>query len=113
MVIDSPPLTEVIDALPLAQLADEVLVVVRPGRSRLTKLKQLEEILTNQGAPASGLVLVGTILAGVTEYGYGYEPDERDLPRGARNHQRGDAEDGERTGRRQQTAPTRDRPRRT
>ncbi len=114
VVIDSPPLTEVIDALPLAQLADEVLIVVRPGRSRLTKLQQLEEILTNQGAPASGLVVVGTTLAGVAEYGYGYEPDEGVLAGGGeRNHQRGAAEDGERAGRRQQTAPTRDRPRRT
>ena len=33
MIIDSPPLTEVIDALALAEHADELLLVIRLGRS--------------------------------------------------------------------------------
>jgi non-specific protein-tyrosine kinase len=59
VVIDSPPLTEVIDALPFAQLADEVLIVARLDRSRLNKLAELDELLYEYGAASSGLLLVG------------------------------------------------------
>ncbi len=71
VVIDSPPLTAVIDALPLAQLADEILLVVRVGHSRLTKLAQLAEILNNQGAYATGIVMVGGPRAELGHYSYG------------------------------------------
>lgn len=59
VVIDSPPLTEVIDTLPLAKLADDVLIVARLGASRLSKLAELHDLLVEQGTRASGLVLVG------------------------------------------------------
>jgi len=59
VVIDSPPLTAVVDALPLAQFADEVLVVARLSRSRLGKLADLDELLRQQGASITGLVVVG------------------------------------------------------
>jgi Mrp family chromosome partitioning ATPase len=75
VVIDSPPLTAVIDALPLAQFADEVLVVVRSGQTRIAKLVHLEEILSNQGAYPSGIVLVGATGAGAVGYTYGYDYD--------------------------------------
>ncbi len=68
VVIDAPPLTAVIDALPLAQLADEVLVVVRLGQTRLAKLANLDDLLSHQGARPTGLVLVGGSDRG--EYGY-------------------------------------------
>jgi succinoglycan biosynthesis transport protein ExoP len=71
VVIDSPPLTAVIDALPLAQLADEILLVVRAGHSRLTKLAQLAEILNNQGAYPTGVVMVGGSTAQLGAYSYG------------------------------------------
>lgn len=64
VVIDSPPLTAVIDALPFAQLSDEVLIVARFDRSRLGRLAELEELLREHGAPASGLVLVGDAPSG-------------------------------------------------
>ena len=38
VVIDSPPITDVIDALPLAAVADEVLIVARLGESKFSKL---------------------------------------------------------------------------
>ena len=38
VIIDSPPLTEVIDALPLVQMTDDVVVVVRLGRTHINKL---------------------------------------------------------------------------
>jgi capsular exopolysaccharide synthesis family protein len=59
VVIDSPPLTAVVDALPLARYADEVLVVARLGRSRLGKLADLDELLGQQGAAVTGLVVIG------------------------------------------------------
>lgn len=59
VVIDSPPLTEIIDALPLAQEASEVLVVVRLGRSRTGKLIELGEMLTQHEIEPAGIALVG------------------------------------------------------
>lgn len=59
VVIDSPPLTAVIDALPLAQFADEVLIVARLGRSKISKIVELTELLAQFGAGPSGIVLVG------------------------------------------------------
>jgi succinoglycan biosynthesis transport protein ExoP len=76
VVIDSPPLTTVIDALPLAQLADDVVVVARMGESRLNKLADLEELLANQGAAASGVVLVGSTLGRFHRYDYYQQESE-------------------------------------
>jgi capsular exopolysaccharide synthesis family protein len=59
VVIDSPPLTEIIDALPLAQEATDVLIVVRLGRSRSGKVVQLGEMLTQHGITPAGIALVG------------------------------------------------------
>src|SRR5436305_5862720 len=59
VVIDSPPLSEVIDALPLAQRADEVLVVVRLGKSHLTKLAHLAELLSRHTIRPVGFAVVG------------------------------------------------------
>ncbi len=60
VIIDSPPLTEVFDALPLAQESDAVLIVVRLGRSRLKRLTELGEILAQGGARPIGIAEVGT-----------------------------------------------------
>lgn len=60
VVIDSPPLTEVIDALPLARQADDVLVVVRIGRSNLSRVKQLGDLLASNGIRPAGFAVVGT-----------------------------------------------------
>jgi Mrp family chromosome partitioning ATPase len=59
VVIDSPPLSEVIDALPLAQRADEVLLVVRLGKSHLTKLAHLAELLSRHDIRPVGFAVVG------------------------------------------------------
>jgi succinoglycan biosynthesis transport protein ExoP len=98
VVIDSPPLTAVIDALPLAQLADEILIVVRAGHSRLTKLAQLAEILNNQGAYATGIVLVGGPRAELGHYAYGdyLTPDRSGGRRGGGNSGSGDGRESRR-----------------
>jgi capsular exopolysaccharide synthesis family protein len=59
VVIDSPPLTEVIDALPLAQQVDDVVLVVRLGSSNLSQLTRLGDLLDQHQITPSGFVLVG------------------------------------------------------
>jgi Mrp family chromosome partitioning ATPase/capsular polysaccharide biosynthesis protein len=59
VIVDSPPLTEVIDALPLAVGADHVLLVTRLGRTHLGKLRQLGELLATQGVTPAGYAVVG------------------------------------------------------
>jgi capsular exopolysaccharide synthesis family protein len=59
VVIDSPPLTEVIDALPLAQQVDDLLIVVRLGSSNLSQLGRLSDLLAQNGIQPTGFVLVG------------------------------------------------------
>lgn len=59
VIIDSAPLTAVIDALPFAQEADEVLIVARLDVTRLNKLEELTDLLNQHGVSHTGLVLVG------------------------------------------------------
>jgi capsular exopolysaccharide synthesis family protein len=59
VVIDSPPLTEISDALPLAQEVDAVLIVARMGTSRLNRLASLGEILEQGGVTPAGVVVLG------------------------------------------------------
>ncbi|HWB69310.1 MAG TPA: AAA family ATPase [Solirubrobacterales bacterium] len=70
VVIDSPPLNEVVDALPLARYADDVLIVVRLGATRLQKLAQLGELLAENGIRPTGFVVVGTPKPSRSEYHY-------------------------------------------
>jgi succinoglycan biosynthesis transport protein ExoP len=59
VVIDSPPLNEVVDALPLAIAADDVVITARLGRTRLDKLHELGELLEENEVTPAGFVLVG------------------------------------------------------
>ncbi len=68
VIIDSPPLTEVIDALPLVQMADGVLLVARMGKTRLDRLTRLGELLAQQGIKPLGFAVVG--VTDNTTYGY-------------------------------------------
>ena len=64
VIIDSPPLTDVVDALPLARSVDDVLLVVRIGRTRLNKLTQLGELLVENGIRPMGFAVVGSTSRG-------------------------------------------------
>jgi capsular exopolysaccharide synthesis family protein len=57
VIIDSPPLTEVPDALALAGAADAVLLAVRLGRTRRDKLNELRRQLAQHGIAAAGFVV--------------------------------------------------------
>ncbi len=59
VVIDSPPMTDVTDALPFAEEADDVLIVARVGNSQVRRMSDLGELLGRQGIVPSGVVLVG------------------------------------------------------
>ena len=76
VIIDSPPLSEVIDALPLAQRADAVLVVVRVGKTQLTKLAHLGELLSRHGIRPVGFAVVGAKPTGEGYY-YAAPPPQR------------------------------------
>ncbi len=58
VVIDSPPLSQIVDALPLAQAVDEVLIVARLGTSRVNTLAELGELLLQNDVRPLGVVLV-------------------------------------------------------
>jgi receptor protein-tyrosine kinase len=60
VIIDSPPLNEVIDALPLARMADAVVLIARLGVTRIDKLGQLAELLAENDVMPSGFALLGT-----------------------------------------------------
>lgn len=68
VIIDSPPLAEVIDALPLVQMTDDVVIVVRLGRTHINKLQRLGEILAQYNIRPAGFAVVG--VSPTTEYGY-------------------------------------------
>jgi Mrp family chromosome partitioning ATPase/capsular polysaccharide biosynthesis protein len=59
IVIDTPPLAAVADALALVRSADDVVVVARLGTTRLNELRRLGEALEQQGVRPAGVVLVG------------------------------------------------------
>ena len=59
VVVDSPPLATVADALPLARSADETVLVVRLGTSRLDRIETLAELLADAGVRPTGFALIG------------------------------------------------------
>lgn len=75
VVIDSAPLNEVVDALPLALQSDEVLIVVRLNITRLDKLSQLAELLAENGVRPVGFAVVGASRPRRSQYHYYAEPD--------------------------------------
>ncbi|HSS80338.1 MAG TPA: polysaccharide biosynthesis tyrosine autokinase [Gaiellaceae bacterium] len=80
IIIDSPPLTEVGDALPLADVADTVLVAVRLGRSRRDKLDELRRALAQRGVAPAGFVVTSARRNRKPTYGYGYQSVDRRRP---------------------------------
>jgi len=67
VVIDTPPLTSVSDALPLLAKVDGVVIVGWIGRSRRNSAERLHQVLATSGAPLLGVVANGT---GSTGSGY-------------------------------------------
>ncbi|MFN8161327.1 MAG: division plane positioning ATPase MipZ [Solirubrobacterales bacterium] len=59
VVIDTPPLGEISDALRVAQLADAVIMVARVGNTRRRNLEIAEELLERTGLTPTGYLLIG------------------------------------------------------
>jgi non-specific protein-tyrosine kinase len=59
VVIDTPPLGEVADAIPLVSQVDGVLVVSRRGKTTRTAAESLRDLLRALDAPVLGVVLIG------------------------------------------------------
>jgi len=59
VVLDSPPLTQVIDAMPLARQVDDVVLVTRLGSSNITQLAHLGDLLDQNDIKPAGFVVVG------------------------------------------------------
>lgn len=75
VIIDSPPLTEVIDALPIAHYVDDLLIVTRLGMSSLLQLSRLADLLEQNAIVPRGFVVVGAPVP--NEGGYYFESGER------------------------------------
>jgi Mrp family chromosome partitioning ATPase len=62
VVIDSSPLGEVSDALPVARQVDDVILVARPRHTDRASLQVARDLLHRAGVLPRGLVLVGETL---------------------------------------------------
>jgi Mrp family chromosome partitioning ATPase/capsular polysaccharide biosynthesis protein len=82
VIVDTPPIGEVSDAVPIAGECDEVLVVVRPGHTDRSRLIVARDIFARIGVIPIGTVLVGQRqkpMAG-RYYGYGYRRTNHGRP---------------------------------
>jgi capsular exopolysaccharide synthesis family protein len=72
IVIDTPPLGEVSDALRVADIADDVLLVIRPGHTGRTNLAVVRDLLERSGDSPRGMIVLGaenTVMSSYYEYG--------------------------------------------
>jgi succinoglycan biosynthesis transport protein ExoP len=70
VIVDSPPLTEVVDALPLARKCDDVLIVTRLGTTRLDRIARLGELLADNGITPTGFAVIGVPRPSRSAYRY-------------------------------------------
>ncbi len=72
VIVDAPPLGELSDALGVLDAVDDVVVVVRTGRTSLMRLTRLRDALESVDGSALGYLVVGGASMAVDGYGYGY-----------------------------------------
>jgi polysaccharide biosynthesis transport protein len=72
VIVDSPPILPVVDALELSRQVDGVLVATLIGRTKRRGLNHAVELLNNVNAPLLGIVMSGMDKAASYGYGYGY-----------------------------------------
>jgi capsular exopolysaccharide synthesis family protein len=70
VVIDSPPILSVTDAVILGRMVDAVVLVIRHGRANKNVLRRTRDLLVRSGAPLAGLVLNAVDLNSPEYYGY-------------------------------------------
>lgn len=74
VVIDTPPLGTLTDAVPLVERVDGVLLVVRLQQTTRDSLRKACEVLADLQAPVLGTVLVGAPRSSKRYYGQTPEP---------------------------------------
>ena len=70
VVIDSPPILSVTDAIILGRIVDAVVLVVRHGRANKNVMRRARDLLVRSSAPLAGLVLNAIDLKSPEYYGY-------------------------------------------
>lgn len=70
IVIDSPPILSVTDAVILARESDAVVLVVRHGKSSKHVVRRARDLLLRSGAPIIGIVLNAVDMSSPEYYGY-------------------------------------------
>jgi capsular exopolysaccharide synthesis family protein len=81
VIVDSPPLTEVVDALPLAYKCDQILIVTRLGKTRLDRLSRLAELLADNDIQPAGFAVVGVPRPKKGDYRYYQDEPSQDEKR--------------------------------
>ncbi|OWY61205.1 hypothetical protein B7486_65025, partial [cyanobacterium TDX16] len=76
VVIDSPPLLRVTDALILSSQVDAVVLVVGAGTATRRTVTGSLAALAQVSAPLLGVVINGSTDGGAFGYGYGYGRDD-------------------------------------
>jgi capsular exopolysaccharide synthesis family protein len=70
IVIDSPPVLSVTDAVLLAREADAVVLVIRQGKSSKHIVRRARDLLLRSGAPVTGILLNAVDVSSPDYYGY-------------------------------------------
>jgi capsular exopolysaccharide synthesis family protein len=70
VIIDSPPVLSVTDAVILGRIVDAVVLVVRHGKANKNVMRRTRDLLVRSGAPLAGLVLNAVDLNSPEYYGY-------------------------------------------
>jgi capsular exopolysaccharide synthesis family protein len=70
IVIDSPPVLSVTDAVVLGQMVDAVVLVIRHGKESKNVMRRARDLLVRSGAPMAGLVLNAVDVNSPDYYGY-------------------------------------------
>jgi capsular exopolysaccharide synthesis family protein len=83
VVMDTPPITLMSDAIPLLRLVSGVLVVGEPGRTKRGSAAAVREQLDNLGAPVLGVV-ANRVKHSADFYAYYHDDEMASLPAGER-----------------------------
>jgi succinoglycan biosynthesis transport protein ExoP len=70
VVIDSPPILSVTDAVILGRMVDAVVLVIRHGKSNKNVMRRTRDLLARSGALTAGIVLNAVDLNSPEYYGY-------------------------------------------
>jgi Mrp family chromosome partitioning ATPase/capsular polysaccharide biosynthesis protein len=80
VVIDTPPLGEISDALRITPHVDDIVIVVYPGNTNRANYEVMRDLLERSGDQPTGLLLIGDRTgAATTYYGYGMERARRGI----------------------------------